>query len=407
MSYSLFEVFGVELEYMIVDKDTLRILPIADLVFKETTGSFISDYENGTVAWSNELVSHVIELKTNGPVASMSAVLPDFHKNIQELNHILAKHNAVLMPSGAHPTADPLTETKIWPHEHNEVYALYNRIFDCRGHGWSNLQSTHINLPFKGDEEFAKLHAAIRLLLPIIPALSASTPLLDGAVTGFMDSRLEHYRQNQAKIPIIAGQVIPEAVYSKKDYHEKIFQPIIQAIKPYDTEGILDHHFLNSRGAIARFDRGAIEIRIIDIQECPRADIAILKLIVAELQRLCSFSRVDMEKLQTLPTESLASCFLNVVKDAEKASVGYAPMLELLAVEGDKLSAGELWIQLLQRHKSALTTEDVVSLEIILSQGPLARRILSEFEKNPSAKGIAAIQRKLIHCLQNNEMWKG
>jgi hypothetical protein len=31
----------------------------------------------------------------------------------------------------------------------------------------------------------------------------------------------------------------------------------------------MDHHFANSRGAIARFDRGAIEIRVIDIQECP------------------------------------------------------------------------------------------------------------------------------------------
>ena len=43
----------------------------------------------------------------------------------------------------------------------------------------------------------------------------------------------------------------------------------------YDTKKILDHHFLNSRGAIARFDRNAIEIRLVDIQECPKADIAI------------------------------------------------------------------------------------------------------------------------------------
>jgi hypothetical protein len=86
----------------------------------------------------------------------------------------------MLLPTGAHPLMDPFTETRLWPHEHKEIYNLYNRIFDCRGHGWSNLQSTHLNLPFSGDAEFKKLHAAIRLLLPLIPALSASTPLLDG-----------------------------------------------------------------------------------------------------------------------------------------------------------------------------------------------------------------------------------
>ena len=71
MSYHLFDVYGVELEYMIVDQSTRKIRPIADQIFEETTGSFIADYENGNVAWSNELVSHVVEIKTNGPASTM------------------------------------------------------------------------------------------------------------------------------------------------------------------------------------------------------------------------------------------------------------------------------------------------------------------------------------------------
>ena len=42
-----------------------------------------------------------------------------------------------------------------------------------------------------------------------------------------------------------------------------------RAIDPLDTEGILQEEWLNSRAAIARFDRGAIEIRCMDTQECP------------------------------------------------------------------------------------------------------------------------------------------
>src|SRR5690606_17301416 len=143
--------------------------------------------------------------------------------------------------------------------------------------GWANLQSVHLNLPFDGDEEFGRLHAAIRLVLPILPALAASSPLKDGHYTGLKDTRLDVYQSNQRKVPSIAGRVVPEQVFTQKDYEEQILQRNYQDIAPYDPEGILQDEWLNSRGAIARFQRNAIEIRVLDIQECPAADLAILK----------------------------------------------------------------------------------------------------------------------------------
>ena len=77
-----------------------------------------------------------------------------------------------LLPGGVHPWMDPSKETRLWPHEYNEVYRSFDRIFGCAGHGWSNLQSTHLNLPFADDDEFGRLHAAIRAILPLLPALN-------------------------------------------------------------------------------------------------------------------------------------------------------------------------------------------------------------------------------------------
>src|SRR5690606_7705226 len=114
---------------------------------------------------------------------------------------ILAPMGAMLMPTAMHPWFDPATETRLWPHEYSPVYETYNRIFGCQGHGWSNLQSMHVNLPFANDEEFARLHAAIRLALPILPALAASSPLVEGRVTGLADSRLDFYRFNSRRLP--------------------------------------------------------------------------------------------------------------------------------------------------------------------------------------------------------------
>ena len=113
---------------------------------------------------------------------------------------------ARLMPTGMHPWMNPRAETVLWPDDGSSIYESYDRLFDCRSHGWSNLQSMHINLPFADDEQFARLHAATRLVLPLLPALAASSPVVDGKPTGLMDYRLEAYRTNQARMPSITGR---------------------------------------------------------------------------------------------------------------------------------------------------------------------------------------------------------
>ncbi|GAB3815169.1 hypothetical protein GCM10028895_08980 [Pontibacter rugosus] len=310
----LFEAYGVEMEYMIVHRHELHVMPICDKLIYEEVGAYLSDVEFGDIAWSNELVLHVVELKSQKPTASLAHLHKAFQAHVQKINHLLEKHDAMLLPTGAHPLMNPYTDTRLWPHEHNAVYEAYNRIFDCRGHGWANLQSTHLNLPFQGDEEFGKLHAAIRVVLPILPALSASTPILDGTITGFADSRLEVYRHNQKEIPSIAGKVIPEAVFSKAAYDQQILQKMYAAIADRDPEGTLQEEFLNSRGAIARFERGAIEIRVLDLQESPLADVAILQAVVALIKALVAEKWVPIEQLKQFHEDQLAAIFLEVVR---------------------------------------------------------------------------------------------
>ena len=235
--FGLFERYGVELEYMIVDRETLDVRPLADGLLADIAGHVTADVERGAITWSNELVNHVIELKLTDPAPALGNLAALFQADVRFINERLATRNAMLLPTGAHPWMDPHTETRLWPHEGREVYALYDRIFDCRGHGWANLQSTHLNLPFRGDAEFGRLHAAIRVLLPILPALSASTPVLEGRLSDFADVRLEVYRHNQDRIPSLTGVVIPEAVFTQADYHARIFAPIQRDVRPYDTEG--------------------------------------------------------------------------------------------------------------------------------------------------------------------------
>ena len=141
MSYRLFEVFGIELEYMLVQSSNLKITPIVDKLMILKNGSITSDVSNGKIEWSNELVAHVVELKTNGPTKQLEDLDLLFQDNIKEINKLLLSENAQLMPTASHPLMDPEKEMKLWEHHYSEIYSLYNKIFDCRGHGWSNLQS--------------------------------------------------------------------------------------------------------------------------------------------------------------------------------------------------------------------------------------------------------------------------
>jgi carboxylate-amine ligase len=387
----LFQGFGIELEYMIVDRRSLDVRPLADRVLEAIAGRIESEVDVGPLSWSNELVLHVIELKTNGPAASLDGLAAGFQSDVQRIDDILAPHDARLMPTGMHPWMDPAQETQLWPHEHSPVYEAFDRIFTCAGHGWANLQSTHLNLPFRGDAEFGKLHAAIRLVLPILPALAAASPVVERRRTGVLDQRLEAYRLNAARVPSVSGAVVPEAVFTRRDYESQILERIYADLAPHDPEGVLRYEWVNARGAIARFDRDAIEIRVLDVQECPEADLGIVHAIVAVLQALIDERWCDGGTQRRWATEPLAALFLGTLRDAERTRIQDAAYLSLFGV-GEPCTAGELW-----RHlATSLLPRRPVALDVILEHGPLARRILAALD---AGRRLEDVYRDLCDCL--------
>ncbi|WP_104734550.1 glutamate-cysteine ligase family protein [Hanstruepera ponticola] len=402
--YHLFEVYGIELEYMLV-YNNLKPAPIVDKLLTKKNGTLTSDIENGAIAWSNELVAHVVELKTNGPTPDLNNLSDLFHQNILEINTLLKPLNSQLLPTAAHPLLNPLQETELWKHSYSEVYELYNRIFNCKGHGWSNVQSTHINLPFYDDKEFEKLHAAIRIILPLIPGLCASSPILEGKKTGFKDTRLEYYKTNQKEIPELTGLVIPERVFTKVDYYATIFEPIKSAIRPHDTKKILDHHFLNSRGAIARFDRNAVEIRLVDIQECPKADIAICVLIIEVIKLLVDKQLGSLQQQKKWLKQELFDILNPIIKDAESFVIDNIDYLRLFKLE-NPVSVQNLWKHLFALAKQNIHKSHHDTLEFILNEGTLATRILNAMENNHTEQYIKHTYAKLAECLQENKLFK-
>ncbi len=406
-SYHLFEVFGVELEYMVVDRAGLDVLPVTDEVLKAVAGEYVSEVERDTLAWSNELVLHVVELKTNGPVRSLAGLEQRFQASVHEINRILDPRGGMLMPGGMHPWMDPWRETRLWPHEYSAVYAALDRIFDCRGHGWSNLQSLHMNLPFCGDEEFGRLHSAIRLVMPVMPALAAASPAMEGRLTGLADNRLAAYRENQQRIPSITGRLIPEPVFSEEEYREKILAPMYADIAPWDPEGVLAFEWLNSRGAIARFERDTIEVRVLDVQECPAADLAIYGLIVEVLRALTEERWPGGHPAQwAFPVDRLVPILDACIREGGAAWIEDGAYLALFDLNpGRPRTANDLWRELLRRVGPDLAPEHAGLAERLLARGTLAERLVRALGPTPGLPHLRSAYRRLAECLAEGSLF--
>ena len=416
-NYKIWERFGVEMEFMIVDRETLQVLPRADIPLgKDKDGNQLSDVEYDDIGLSNELVSHVLEFKCAHPKSTFDGLGKRFFHEIRRANKKLEKIGAMLLPSAAHPFMDP-AEMQLWPYDCLDIYQTYDRIFNCKGHGWANLQSTHLNLSFDGDDEFGKLHAAIRLLLPLIPAIAASSPYLDSKYTGFKDARIEVYRHNQDKVPEIAGLVIPEKAYTYDEYNTQIFDKVKKAIAPYDPEHLLNHFFLNSRGAIARFDRGAIEIRLVDIQECPNADIAIVEMEVATLKAIANgrlfkpaagcapvTAKTYREMLRDFDTARLSEMLTQTSRAAEDTVIDWSEYLAVFGMEG-KCTAGDLWKHVFDAVKGDLTEVSRNIMEQMLARGTLSSALYRALGDTPSREDFVREYGKLAVCLAHNRLY--
>jgi gamma-glutamyl:cysteine ligase YbdK (ATP-grasp superfamily) len=400
----LFEAVGVELEYAIVHRDSLDVYAIADQIIERQLGHIASDVEFDDIDWSNELILHMIEVKTADPRTPLDQLAAMFDRHLAMIRAHAEGLGARLMPTAAHPWMDPATERRIWPHENSEIYDTFDRIFTCRTHGWSNVQALHVNLPFANDDEFGRLHAAIRLILPLIPAIAASSPILDSHVNGVLDRRLDAYRRNCHQIASITARVIPEPVFTQADYATQIFERMYRDIAPHDPNGIMREEWLNARGAIARFDRNTIEIRVIDVQECPAADIAVTAAIVQVLKLLVAEQWSSLASQQAWEADPLADLLEAVMRDGERALIDNADYLRAFGCD-KRMAAGELWRRLIEQVDAKALAFCREQLDVILNHGPAARRILAAVDGDLSRAHLADVYRSLCDCLDRGEMF--
>lgn len=403
--YNLFSAFGIEIEYMIVDSSTLLPRPIAHELLRDPSNKIVNSLKMGDTVVSNELAAHVIELKTASPSSDFEAIALSFQSTISVLNAKLSTFGAMLAPGGMHPFMLPKEHSGIWEHDDREIYEWYDATFGCRSHGWLNLQSCHLNLPFQTESEFALLHDAIIVALPLLPAISGASPYLEGRYDGHLDTRLHVYADNQKRFPAIAGDVIPESIHDEATYQKTVLAPAYESVKSIDPEQLIEADWLNSRGAIARFDRGSVEIRIIDAQENPRCDLAISSILVQLLQRLVELGPETITHLVSEFSPAQRKQHLMTAATRGKSVPLAQKQLATALGIGDVETLGEFWTAFLEREKA--TGKDPFESRLVqrnLFDGSLGERMLRQCGEKPIREDLEKMLKGLCRDLAKDSM---
>ncbi len=369
-------------------------MPIVDKLIRDFHGRVVNFVEQDEFTFGKELQLHVLEIKANKPFKSPENFEETMQRAVLNLLDFLERYKASLLGTGMHPLLR-LEETDVWPHRHRQIYHEYGKIFNLKQHGWLNIQSFHLNLPYLDEEKAILMHNMLANVCAYLPAISASSPIYEGKFGEYVDNRLYFYMENQREIPSVTGNVIPEYVSSFKQYKEKIIGGYsLDLAKAGADKCLLHKEWVNSRGVILRFDRKTLEIRVMDEQECVKSDVALSCFVRALLRGLLK------GKGQLLPNEVLVRDFRSVVKNGLNAEV-----------EHPKGSAARHvvrhFLQIAYENASAEEKKYLPIIEKRLENGNLSEvireKVIRRAQKTDFNEAILDVYSKLLRSLRENQ----
>ena len=337
-----------------------------------------------------------MEIKANQPFKSPTEFEETMQTAVSTLSQIVQKHGAMLLGTGMHPLLK-LQDTAIWPHYHKKIYQQYGKIFNLNQHGWLNIQSFHLNLPFQKEADAIQTHNHLANLCTYLPAITASSPIFEGKNGQDIDNRLHFYKINQKEVPSVTGDVIPEYATSLNQYKRDVIGRYSRDLANAGADKTLLHReWVNSRGVIFRFDRSALEVRMIDEQECVKSDVAMACFVRAALRGLIP------SNAELLPHDVLVKDFNAVIKDGLNAKVSSPHgktarqvcqyYLKIAMQNADEDEKKYLWLVKKRIEEGSLS-------ELIRAN------VLRRAQKTVFHEAIVDVYSTLIKCLSDNEIY--
>jgi carboxylate-amine ligase len=247
---------GVEEEFSILDPRTLEMLPR----FEALRDAAASDPVLRE-AVAGELISSEVEI-ISGVGADIHHALARQRERRARMFALADAHGLALGATGTHPWAD-YREQPIIDTEH------YRRVADGLKYvAWrNNTFSLHVHFGVSDIDRAVRVCDRLRPVLPLLLAISANSPFLDGRDTGLQSARTQSFTKSFPRCGV------PDAFGGWAAYREYIefllrtnsiveFTQVWWSIRPH-------------------FSFGTVEVRICDVQATAQESDALAALMVA------------------------------------------------------------------------------------------------------------------------------
>jgi len=247
---------GLEEEFGLLDPNSLGLVPR----FEELLGAADADPVLAE-SIAGELISSEIEIRS-GRCPDLGASLHAQRDRRRRLFTLAAEHGVALGATGTHPWSD-YREQQIIDTEH------YHRVEDGLKYvAWrNNTFSLHVHVGVRGADRAVLVCDRLRPVLPLLLAISANSPFLDGRDSGLHSARTQIFTKSFPRCGV------PDAFGSWRAFAEYIdFLVRTRSIVEYTQVwwSVRPH-----------FSFGTVEVRICDAQmTAPESD-ALAGLIVA------------------------------------------------------------------------------------------------------------------------------
>jgi len=169
---------GVELELQILDPESLELKSLAPEILKEVPESMKERIKP-------EFIQSMIEINT-GICNSVEEVERDIMETYQILNEITERLGGTLYAASLHPFSR-VSDQRVSDHKRykrimNELQLVGRRFI---------TQGLHVHIGVDDEEKVIKINNNMRIYLPVLLALSTSSPFYESEDTGLMSYRIK------------------------------------------------------------------------------------------------------------------------------------------------------------------------------------------------------------------------
>ncbi len=247
---------GLEEEFGILDPDTLNLAQRF-----EELASAAAEHPLLATSVAGELISSEIEIRS-GRGETLADARAAQREHRRALFALAAERGVLLGATGTHPFADYRAQ-RIIDTEH------YHRVEEGLKYvAWrNNTFSLHVHVGIRGADRAVKICDRLRPALPILLAISANSPFLDGRDSGLASARSQTFTRSFPRCGV------PDPFHNWKGFAEYIdFLVRTQSIVEYTQVWWSVRPHLTF---------GTVEVRICDAQATAAESDALAALIVA------------------------------------------------------------------------------------------------------------------------------